>query len=153
MALIALQTPAHSPWDCSAHLHRTSSPSTSATDNMEKIDKIHYQRKQINPSSEVHLSYNWCGGNCLGIFFFVGALNTWHHFCCTPNFLQSAERLPHTFSMISFPFTKDKSRSNHAGDCPDHLNHKNFVQNSIAQMQWEYFLTTKNINLFHVFCV
>ena len=45
---MARQTPAHSPWDCSAHLHRTSSPSTSATGTMEKTDKIHYQRKQMH---------------------------------------------------------------------------------------------------------
>ena len=62
--------------------------------------------KETNASSEVRLSYSWCGGNCLGIFFFfLGALNTWHHLCCALKFLQSessmfydAERLPHTFS-------------------------------------------------------
>ena len=36
VALITRQTPAHSPLEDSAHLHRTSSPSISSTGNREK---------------------------------------------------------------------------------------------------------------------
>ena len=40
-ALMARQTPPHSPWDCSAHLHRTSSSASATENNTFKMKWMH----------------------------------------------------------------------------------------------------------------
>ena len=58
-ALMARQTPPHSPWDCSAHLHRTSSPSASATENNTFKMKWMHPVQSPNNNHLIPNYYTW----------------------------------------------------------------------------------------------